>query len=300
MRLQQIHALVAISETGSIRAAARKLGVSQPALSKRILQLEDEFSVAILQRTPRGVDLTPYGRALVVRAKSIATEIGRMHEEIEQMRGTLEGVVTLSIAPSPAALLLPEALTRFHAEMPNVQVRVRESVHPETLRLLREGVVDIAISAQPQARVSGGEFRCERLYGNALAITCRYTHPKANARSLSELLECDWLLHGPVEGPGTLFAPVFRAHGLAPPVPKVQSDSFTASLYLIERSDLLCVQPERLIRQLEREKKVRALSLVEEMPSWDVYLVTRASAPLTPAAQKMVACLRRTPIRPLA
>lgn len=296
VRLQQIHALVTISETGSIRAAARKLGISQPALSKSILQLEDEFSVAVVQRTPRGVNLTPYGRAMLVRARSIAADMERMREEIEQMRGTLEGVVSIATAPSPAALLLPEALKRFRSQMPNIQVRVRESVYPETLRLLREGVVDIAMSAQPQPRASGGaEFRSDRLYGNALTIACRYDHPKANARSLVDLLDCDWLLHGPADGPGTLFAPVFRANGLAPPVPKIQSDSFTASIHLIEHSDVMCVQPERLIRHLERERRVRALRLSEAMPSWDVYLVTRAGTPLTPAAQALATCLRRTP-----
>lgn len=220
-----------------------------------------------------------------------------MREEIDQMRGTQEGTVSIVISPSPAILLLPGALRRFHQALPRVQIRVREGIYPDTLKMLRDGQVDIAIGAQPLIRKSAGaEFRSEHLYTNALVVTCRTGHPKAKSRSLKELLDAEWLQHGPAEGPGSLYAPAFKANGLPPPVPRIQSDSFTATINLLEHTDALSLLPERLIRHLTQAGRLQALRLIEPMPDWDVAMITRANSPLTPAAQKLVESFRRTPL----
>ncbi|MFZ9261226.1 MAG: LysR family transcriptional regulator, partial [Limnohabitans sp.] len=86
MKLNQIQALVAIAETGSIRAAAARVGVTQPALSKSLQSLEDELSVSLVHRTSRGVNLTSFGQAMVTRGRGIAQEVDRLREQIEQMR----------------------------------------------------------------------------------------------------------------------------------------------------------------------------------------------------------------------
>jgi len=295
VKLNQIQTLIAIAETGSIRAAARRLGLTQPALSKGLQSLEDELSVPLVHRTARGVNLTPYGQAIVTRGRGISHELDRLREEIEQMRGAQAGNVSLAISPSPAVLLLPQVLKRFQTEFPAIQVKVRESVFPETLQLLREGTVDIAIGAQPPSRKERtSEFITEKLYDNRLVVTGRAGHPLAHARSLSELLSCDWLLHGPAEGPGSLYAPAFRANGLTPPKPMVLSESFISTLTLLEHSDALSLLPERLISHFARAGRLIMLPLREPMPHWDVSMIVRAQTPLTPMAHKLVQMFRRT------
>jgi LysR family transcriptional regulator, regulator of abg operon len=295
VKLQHLRALVAIAESGSVRAAARSLGLTQPALSKALQQIEEELSVSLVSRTARGVTLTNYGSAVLARARGITQDLDRLREEVEQMRGSLEGGVAVAISPSPAMVLLPDALRRFHQEFPAVQVRVRESVYPETLRMLREGQADLAVGAVPKlTRALSAEFHSEVLYGNALVVCCRKGHPTAGAKSLSDLLECQWLQHGPGNGPGSLFSPAFRAHDLAPPVPRIVSDSYTASFSILEHSDMLCLLPERIIRN---QPRLTALSLRESMPQWDVSMIHRSGSPLTPAAQAMATALRRTPPR---
>jgi len=295
VKLQHLRALVAIAESGSVRAAARSMGLTQPALSKALQQLEGELSVSLVSRTARGASLTSYGSAVLARARGITQDLDRLREEVEQMRGSLEGGVGVAISPSPALVLLPEALRRFHREFPAVQVRVRESVFPETMRLLREGQADLAVGAVPKlTRALSAEFHNEVLYGNALVVVCRKGHPMASATSLAQLLDCEWLQHGPANGPGSLFAPAFRAYELPPPVPQVMSDSYTASFSILEDSDMLCLLPERLIRH---QPRLAALALRESMPQWDVSMIFRTGSPLTPAAQALAAALRRTPPR---
>lgn len=296
MKLHQIQALVAIAETGSVRAAARRLGLTQPALSKSLAALEEELSVPLVHRTARGANLTKFGQSIVTRGRGISQEIERLREEIEQMRGAARGGVTVAISPSPALLLLPAVLQRFHREYPAIQVRVRESVYPDTVQLLREGLADFAVGAQPPSRkTSTSEFLAERLYENKLVVACRFGHPKSGVRSLRELLDCEWLQHGSAEGPGSLYAPVFRENGLPVPTPWLVSDSFLSSLNLLESSDALSLLPARLVAHLARAGRLTALPLQEPMPDWDVSLILRAQVPLTPIALKLAQLFRRTP-----
>lgn len=296
VKLHQIQALVAIAETGSVRAAARKLGLTQPALSKSLAALEEELSVPLVHRTARGANLTKFGQSIVTRGRGISQEVDRMREEIEQMRGAQQGGVTVAISPSPAMLLLPAVLRRFHREFPGIDVRVRECVYPDTVQLLREGQADFAVGAQPPVRkTSTAEFVAERLYENKLVVGCRQGHPQAQARSLRELLDCEWLQHGSADGPGSLYAPVFRENGLPVPTPWLVSNSFISSLSILESSDALCLLPERLVTYLARAGRLTALRLAEPMPDWDVSLIRRTQAPLTPSALKLAQIFHRTP-----
>lgn len=295
MKLSQIQALIAIAETGSIRAAARRIGLTQPALSMALQTFEEELNVPLVHRTSRGAHLTTYGKAILTRGRGITQEIERLRDEIVQMRGASEGSVTLAISPSPALVLLPHALNRFHQEFPSVQVRIREAVFPETLQMLREGIADIALGAQPIARKSTQpEFLVEQLYENQLVVTGRVGHPKSNAANLADLLDCEWLLHGTEDGPGSMYAPVFYANQLTPPTPRVYSESFISTLVLLENSDALSLLPERLIRRLIQSRRLMMLSIRDLMPNVDVSMIIRANQPLTPMAQRLLQILRRT------
>ena len=94
MTLNQLRDFIAMSEHGSMRAAARALGVSAPALAKSVSQLEQELHVPLLQRSSRGVVLSDYGRALLERARLIVSEAHKASDEIAQLRGRHEGAVT--------------------------------------------------------------------------------------------------------------------------------------------------------------------------------------------------------------
>lgn len=296
MRLQQIEALIAISEAGSIRSAARRLNVSQPALTKSVKALEEEFSVPLVQRTPRGILLTDYGRAVLTRAQSVSAEVARMREEIEQMRGHLQGTVTVAVSPVPALLLLPTAIARFRRKMPEVQLRVEDGIYPAVLPLVRNGTVDLAIGPQPPEHVLSSDLEVESLFSNELVVAARRGHPLGGRRSLSELMECAWLMHGPASGPGSLFEPAFVQHGLVPPRPVVCSQSFTATIALLEAGDLLTVLPRRITAHYVRQQRLCAIEVDEKLPSWDVCMLTRAGVPLTPVAREFATTVRRSPV----
>ncbi len=292
MRLRHVQILVTVSETGSLRSAARKLGLTQPALSKSIRQLESDFRVPMLTRTPRGVVLTEYGRAVLVRARSIDAELRRMDEEVAQLAGKMRGSVSIAVAPLASLMILPLVLPRFCKQHPEVEVRILDGIFPTVLPSVREGTFDFTVGPAPPNR-SAGEFEVENLLETELAVVGRIGHPQSNARRLADLVSAQWMTLGPAGGPGDYFVNAFQAQGLKAPKATIKSESFASSLALIEASDFLSILPQRLITQLERRQRLRALPIGEKLPTVKVVLLRRAGVPLTPAAEALASLIRK-------
>lgn len=292
MRLRHIEILVAVAETGSIRAAARKIGLTQPALSKAIRQMEGDLHVQMLTRTPRGVVLTEYGRAVLVRARSINAELRRMDEEVAQLRGSMRGSVSMGVAPLPSLMILPQVLPRFCAQHPEVEVRIVDGIYPTVLPFVREGMFDFVLGPAPP-ELGAGEFEVEELLQTELAVVGRAGHPAGKARRLADLVSAQWMTLGPAGGPGDHFVNAFRAQGLTPPKATIKSESFASSLALIETSEFLSILPKRLVAQMQKQGRLLALTIKEELPVVKVVLLRRSGVPLTPAAEAMAKLIRR-------
>ncbi len=295
MRLRHIEVLVAVAETGSIRAAARKVGLTQPALSKTIRQMESDLHVQMLTRTPRGVVLTEYGRAVLVRARSINAELRRMDEEVAQLRGQMRGSVSMGVAPLPSLMILPHVLPQFCSQHPEVEVRIVDGIYPSVLPFIREGMFDFVVGPVPPDRVVG-EFDVEHLLETGLVVAGRPKHPNSKARRLADLVSAQWMTLGPAGGPGDHFVNAFEAQGLTAPKATIKSESFASSLALIETSDFLCILPKRLVVQMEARGRLQALPIQEELPVVKVVLMSRSGVPLTPAAEAMAKLIRRRAI----
>ncbi len=275
-----------------MRAAARKIGLTQPALSKAIRQMEGDLHVQMLTRTPRGVILTEYGRAVLVRARSIHAELRRMSEEVAQLRGSMRGSVSMGVAPLPSLMILPQVLPRFCSQHPEVEVRIVDGIYPSVLPFVREGMFDFVLGPAPPDRVVG-EFDVEELLESGLAVAGRAGHPASKARRLADLVSAQWMTLGPAGGPGDHFVNAFQAQGLTAPRATIKSESFASSLALIEASDFLCILPERLVVQMEKQGRLQALTIKEELPVVKVVLMRRSGVPLTPAAEAMAKLIRR-------
>src|SRR5712691_6898369 len=124
MRFRQIQDFVAVVESGSIRAAARKLGVSQPAITKSVRSLEAELHSQLVRRTPQGIVPTPSGRAFFARARVVQAELRKAEEEVTQLGGDHTGSVTFGVGPISAMRIMPEAIIRFRDQCPRAQLRI--------------------------------------------------------------------------------------------------------------------------------------------------------------------------------
>jgi len=298
MRLTQIRDFLAVVDAGSIRAAARGLRISQPALTKSVRQLEQELGAVLVTRSVRGAVPTEVGRAFLAHARAVSADLRRAREEIAQLNGAREGNLAIGSAPGPALGLLPEALERLRQRWPQATLRVVDVSPPEVLPALREGALDLALSVRmgPLAEIPG-YCQCEPLYMNEAVIVARRGHPLAGARRLAALAEGEWIRTG-APGNTSALPEVFRAAGLAPPRYRVDCASFLVVPELVAHSDLLAVVPWQIAVREKQAARIVQVAVREAMPAREISLFRRADVPLTPIARECAEILREAARRP--
>jgi len=292
MRLAQIRDYLAVIDTGSFRAAARALGLSQPALTKSIRQLEEELGAVLVTRSVRGAQATEIGRAFLARARAVSADLRRAREEIAQLRGARQGSLAIGTAPGPALDLLPRALPLLRERWRKASVRVMDISPPEVLPALREGLLDLALSARiGPLREVASDCLAEPLYTIKPVIIARRGHPRAGARSLAELAEVEWVGTG-APGYAPALPQAFEAAGLAPPRYRVDCQSFLALPEFVAQSDLLAVVPSQIASREEASGRIVRVRVKEPLPIREISLFWRADVPLTPIARAFVDILR--------
>ena len=192
MQLRHIIAMVAVADSGSLRAAAKRLGVSQPALTKAIREIETLMGVSLLQKTVQGTIPTDAGRIFLVRARSIVEEMQRAKEEMSHLAGVQAGSVTVGLSVG-AALLSGRAIQTFMRTHPNVQVRVIEGLFDQLVSGVRQGRLDFSVGGLPAAEIEE-RLHFDILFQNRIVPAVRHGHPLANARSFADLVDSDWAL----------------------------------------------------------------------------------------------------------
>lgn len=134
-----------VVRAGSLTAAARELGWTQPAVSQHLRRLERETGCPLLVRGPRGVVPTEAGRALLARADAVAGELRLAGEEVAAIAGLRAGRVRLAAFPSAAAVLAPAAIARLTARFPGLEVSMTEAEPPEAMAAVRADEADLAL-----------------------------------------------------------------------------------------------------------------------------------------------------------
>ena len=282
MRLRQIEDFLAVAESGGIRAAARKRGVSQPAITKSVRRLETDLGAQLVQRTPHGVLLTSSGRAFFERVRVAYAELRRAEDEAAQgeRRG---GSVDFGVGPVAGALIVPEAVAAFRKQFPDGHVRILEGLK-QLGPLVRDGTLDFAVGARHHVK-SDSALAFKPLFIHQLVVAARKGHPLRNARSLKDLAGAEWVNLVP---PASAQSPVERAMaaaGMPLPGRAIQCESYHVLVALLTRTDMLGILTARLLGKTLAGDTLEAIPVAERLPAYTTYLITRTGIPLSrPAA----------------
>jgi len=285
MQLGQIRAFLAVRETGSLRAAARQIGISQPAISKALANLEEDLKAQLFIRTSRGVRLTEAGRTFGARAAAVQAELARVREELDELSGGSQGSVSVGVGP-PGIALAPRAIARFRGERPLARIRIREGTRDVLLPLVRDGTLDFALAERGVHPVEGG-LTFKPLWLAELAIVVRRGNPLAAATSLSQLASASWLLiYRP--GAGGLAERALVAAHLPPPTMRVLCESHAMAISLIASSDLVGLVPRENVESGGIGSMLQRVHVRERLRRPHIGAFMRADTPLSPAAARML------------
>ncbi|MFJ2742321.1 LysR family transcriptional regulator [Streptomyces sp. NPDC087440] len=143
--VQRLRVLRAVAEHGSFNRAAAALRLTPSAVSQQVAALERSLGAQVVARSTRGVTLTPAGRIMVGAAESVAAELVHAQQRVAEL-STGRTQLTLATFTSGGRLLLPAALARLTAAHPRTVLHIREGEPEDTLPLVRQGAVDLALA----------------------------------------------------------------------------------------------------------------------------------------------------------
>jgi len=246
MKDHQLKALIQVAESGSIRAAARAMNLSQSALTKALRELEEDVGAELLMRSYKGIEFTPAGNALLVRARLAHATLDKAREEIRLLRGGAGARIAIALTPLVAATILPPVLTEFRRTQPDATLSLEEGLLTHALPGLLEGRLDFAV-ALANPRDLPYEVIFEPLADVHAVPTGRLGHPLANARTWAELKDASWVLNLTDGSLGNHLLRWLAAHGIDAPTNMVRCASPTLMLELMRRTDYIGFGPTDLL-----------------------------------------------------
>jgi len=295
MKLNALQALVAAIEEGSFRGAARRLGVSQPALTKTLRELELELSTTLVERSTRGVSPTLQGKVLYERALNVQRELAAATDAINQMGGNMVGTLSVGAVPLAVMLLVPEAARTFGRDFPGVKLRIVEELYLAHLPRLRRREVDIAIGGVPDDLASG-EYSVEPLMETRMIPVLRRGHPLANANSLADLGRSGWIYTGVTSDTGYA-TDLFALHQLPAPAAAASVTSTLALLAMLANSDHIGLLPEQLLAHPLAAQFVVAPPIAEAGLPLQIGAIARHESLVLPSVRHFMAHLHRAAYR---
>jgi LysR family transcriptional regulator of abg operon len=285
MKLHQLRAIVTICESGSIQEASRLLHISQPALSKGVKELEADLGVPLLIRSNRGITVTEYGERLVRRARLILEEVRRTREEIETLKGTMDGRLSIGVSPVTPGAQFIASLNRYRKRYPKVRVQIHELRPSKLMEGLREGLLDLVLTSLPDSRNSDG-FHWTELYAQRTVLAARKGHPLRGARNLRELIDQEWLLQDSLEQSG--IGLMFEKYGVVPPERTIECASVVLFSELALNTDAISYWSLRVLEHIQKlGQELDILNIVEEPPPMNISLVCRDQELMTCEAKTL-------------
>lgn len=291
MKLNQFRNIAAIAEQGSLRAAARHLGLAQAALTRSVHELEHEVGAPLFERRARGMVLTPIGETFVGRARAILRDVERAREEVDQLRGVGGGSVAAGMSVAAHLAMLPNALPRFHARHPDVRLHLIEGVYPTLESRLKDGSIDLYLGPAPD-RDPPGDLVAEKLFDNTRVIVGRAGHRLAAARSLAELIDADWVTSSITHRATAEMNAVFTSRRLPPPRLVIQTQSALSMMVAVANSDALGMLPVQFAQFALTTGTLVQIPVREILAAPAIVMIRRGGLALTPAAEWFADCCR--------
>jgi DNA-binding transcriptional LysR family regulator len=298
LRFRDVQVFFAVAECGSMAKGAAQLGVTQPAVSEVIAALESAFAVRLFDRSPHGVELTIYGRALLKRGLAALDELTQGMREIEFLADPTVGEVRIGCPESISGALLAPLVHQFCLEYPRIALRIDPTLTP-TLELpdLHARKLDLVVArlSIPHAEDPfGTDVNVEVLFDDQTVVAAGANSRWARRRKidLAELVDEPWIAT-PRETLTTIaMEQVFQASNL--PIPKIRVTTFSLQLRmrLLAAGNFLTAMPRSLLRLNADGIRLTALPVTLPIHSFPVAIVTLKNRTLSPVVWLFLERLR--------
>lgn len=280
--LRQLRSFVTIVRCGNFTRAAQQLGVSQPALSLSLRQLESALGLRLLDRTTRSIGLTADGLRLLPTAERLLMDFDAAIKDVKEAAAERRAMLTVACLPSLAVRVLPEAITKFQKQCPEVAIQIRDGTAAAVMRAVRQADADIGMSSYWQAQPDL-EFR--PIAEDRFVLVCPAGHRLAQRSQVtwSVLKNESFLMLTPDTSMRRLlddsfgdFSSIVR--------PAFEVGSWATLCGLLEAGLGITALPDLAVPMVDSRTLVQ-VPLVDPVITRDIGIVTRNGSELTSAAK---------------
>lgn len=304
LRLRHLELLVNLADAGTMRAAAGRLHLSQPAISKMLAEVEDVFGGRLFERSRQGVQVTAAGRAAVHRSRIVLGELTQASDEVGAIcRGTS---AILRVGTFSVTVVVPAAVVALRRRMPRVAVHIHEGRVRELVQLLLDGDLDCVFGALTNELLDSDRLRQlqrELVLADRLCVLVADGNPLRQRRGLRwvDLAGADWVAPPRQTLVRQAFMTAFLDEGVDPPDPVIETmSSVTIGALLRQEPSLVCAVRHEHARDEVARGGVRMLTLRREVQLPPLGLFTRRSGIDTPPVVREFAQAIRTSGEPVA
>jgi DNA-binding transcriptional LysR family regulator len=287
VKLRDLYILMAVVKARGMGKAAEQLNMSQPAVSNAIADLERAIGVRLLDRSRRGVEPTPYGRALINRGNAVFDELRQGIKDIEFLADPRAGELRIGTSEDLASGPVLAVVKRLSQKYPRIVFHVVTRLEPSVLGVLTERTVELVIVRLTRAEIDE-RLRVENLFNDSFAVAAGMHNPFTRRRrkiELADLVNEPWALFPFDVFPGNIVADAFRASGIEPPRTTVITQSRNMRNRLVATSRFLTVVPSFSLRPPSSNPGIRALPVELPGTQQPVAMITLKNRALSPLAQ---------------
>lgn len=290
MDLVLVESLLAVAEHGSVTRASRALALTQPALTRRLQQLEDAMGAPLLQRSKRGAVLTEAGRVVVAEGRQLIERWGRMRDSVRAHQSLETGLVRLGGGATAVSFLVPSTIAEFARLYPGVRFEVRE----EGSRAVEDDVsserLELGIVTLP---TRGRDFDVRPLRRDRIVLVAGAAHPLSRKRRVDvRALQGQGLVGFESDSAiRRLIDDALRTAGVTMNV-QMELRSIAAIIEMVAHTSLLAFVSHLGVQGRERELGVRIVEVRGLSIDRRLAVISKSGRPLSPAARAFAALLR--------
>jgi DNA-binding transcriptional LysR family regulator len=296
IRLRELRVFLTVCELGGMGHAAKRLGMSQPAVSKAIRELETTLAVQLFDRAVRGVELNAYGRAMLARAPALFDELRQAVKAIRAVDDPASGEIRISSTEPMTAGFVPAVIERLTRKYPRLTFTVSQATTiAGQYDDLRERKVDLILGRTILTKADERDLLSETLLDDRLFVVVGQGHPLARRRvvDIADLAEEAWCVPA-YQGSfaGELVAKAFASRGLTPPPQAVLSTSIQLFAALLASGRFVSALSQSAVMLSGRHLGLRALKTDPALGSGPVGLVTLKGKAMTAPVQLFIQAAR--------
>lgn len=285
-------AFVKIAETGNLTEASRRLHITQPTLTKRLQQLEQTYNCQLVERLPRGVQLTALGHELLPFAKRIEQTHLQARESLGAVQDGHLDEIRVGAGPLFHLRYLGPAFLKLRKEFPNTRIRLNTDLNDQNLPRIKDGSLELAFGTTEHLEEEDGiNFLALTEVEHGILVAADRTLGRSGTVKPDSLLDLDWIVYSDSTENTQLILSYFASQGLAPPNIVLQTASLSMGVRMVAESSLAMTLPIQLASVLP-EEKVKSLRTIPPIATKAAGVFYRQSSLVFPAVRKFIELVR--------